>query len=431
MNDTVVCTNVQNWWNGKVLIDEIKMYVDSRGMVSEVWRIDSLMGKDSKQCYISETAPYVMRGPHSHRQQVDEFVSWKNNMVYQMYNPETKEMKTFITEKNKIYRVHVSIGIIHSYRNLDSQKSFTLNFPTSLFMGEGKKETIDEIRHEQKYEHNDVIVVFGASGKLGADLTSEFFANMGEHKYDVIPSYEKLKSKEEIVEFFGKLDLALDKNRKVYFFNCAAITNVQDVNTEESIWEWSNVSMPVEFAKECNTRRWNYVQFSTDYVYQRVESNIINYSLSSYTRSKIRMEVSLKNLKLNNISIIRVANLFANNDNHNVIYKMYKALKETGAIKVDLRLKIFPTHVSDLSKSIFNLYSSQTIGKNATYTSADYNLVPSHSYFLSEFVKQFFGIEPILENGRIKPWHEEFVNKSHLIFDSNPELIRKLITEIT
>ena len=426
MTDTVSCTNVANWWDGKVIIDEIKIYADKRGMVSEVWRIDSLMGMDSKQCYISETAPYIQRGPHEHAAQSDFFVSWKNNMVYQMFNPETNEMKIFVTEKSKIYRIYVSIGIVHSYRNVDCEKSFTLNFPTSLFMGVDKKEPIDEIRHEDKHHHNDVIVVFGASGKLGKAITSEFFAKMGEHTYDVIPSYEKLKNEQEVETFFKKLDLAILPTQKVYFFNCASLTNVQDVNTQEFIWEWSNVEMPVEFLKKCNSRNWQLIQFSTDYVFQKVENSIINYNLSSYTRSKIRMEQALVNTKLDNYLVFRVANLFAENDNRNFIYKLTHALKKNGSIKVDPRIRIFPSNVVDVAAKIHELYKDgmYPVIKEDIFTS----LVPSISFFLHEFVRVYLQVDPVLENGRIQPWHPEFEKTVTYVFDANIIAMRDMIS---
>lgn len=426
MNDTVACTNVATWWDGRVIIDEIKIYADDRGMVSEVWRIDSLMGDNSKQCYISETQPYVQRGPHEHAAQADNFISWKNNMVYQMYNPLKKEMKTFITEKDKIYRVFVGVGIIHSYRNLDDEKSFTLNFPTALFMGEGKKFPIDEIRHENKYHNNDVIIVFGAGGKLGKAITDNFYSNMGEHKYDLIPVYEKLKNEKEVSEFFSRIDLVTKGKQNVFFINCAALTNVQDVNTQEFIWEWSNVTLPVEFATKCSDRKWKFIQFSTDYVYQQVETNIINYNLSSYTRSKMRMESALKRLEQDNILILRVANLFSSDDPHNAIVKMKNALKTNGVIKVDPRLAIFPTHVDDLAVKIFDLYFSNRFVLHKSYT--ELNLVPSKRYSLDEFVRTFFKVEPVLENGRIQPWARQFMNPELFVgFESNVEKIRELI----
>jgi dTDP-4-dehydrorhamnose reductase/dTDP-4-dehydrorhamnose 3,5-epimerase-like enzyme len=424
MNDTVAYTRVADWWNGKVLIDEIKMFTDTRGMVSEIWRIDSELGLNSKQCYISETAPYVQRGPHEHEGQCDNFISWKNNMVYQMYNPFTNEMKTFITEKDKIYRVFVDIGIIHSYRNLDKEKSFTLNFPTALFKGEGKKHDIDEIRHEENYEKNDVIVVFGAGGKLGKEITNTFFSKMGKHNYDVIPSYEKLKSKEEVLEFFKKLDLVISPERKVYFINCAALTNVQDANTLQAIWEWSNSYLPVEFTIECDKRKWNFIQFSTDYVFQKVEKGIVNYNLSAYTKSKIHME----NILLNNLFkaiIIRVANLYSEDDIHNVIFKMKQALKVNNEIKVDPRLKIYPSNVKDVAACIHQLYTSYVFGSCSKQ--ATINLIPNKSFYLPEFVKEFFGVEPLLENGKIEPWHSSFEKGEIIPFNSNLEPIRTIV----
>lgn len=428
MTDTVAYRRVADWWNGRVLIDEIKMYTDSRGMVSEVWRIDSLMGKDSKQCYISETAPYIQRGPHQHSLQVDEFVSWKNHMVYQMYNPDTKEMKTFTTEKNKIFRVHVDVGIIHSYRNLDKDKSFTLNFPTSLFKGVDKKEDIDEIRHEEKYTKNDVIVVFGAAGKLGKAITNEFYSQMSEHKFDLIPVYEKLRTIEDVQDFFPKLDLSIMKNQNVYFINCASLTNVQDVNTQESIWEWSNVELPLQFAKRCNDRNWRFAQFSSDYVFQEVEKGIINYNLSSYTRSKVRMEHALKSSELKNTIILRVSNLYADEDINNCIYKMKQLLKNDGIIKVDPRIKIYPSYVNDVAKVVYSIYSKYIWGSRQS--GIDINLVPK-GYYLPEFVKEVFGVTAVLENGKIKPWHFEYESSAiNYPIDTNPEKMTEVANKI-
>lgn len=424
MKDTISHVNVANWWNGKVIIDEIKIYADSRGMVSEVWRIDSALGIDSKQCYISETAPYIQRGPHQHVAQDDNFISWKNIMVYQMFNPETNEMKTFITEKNKIYRVNVKVPIIHSYRNLDKDKSFTLNFPTALFMGEGKKEEIDEIRHEEKSANNSVYVIFGANGKLGKAITARLYSTMNEHEHDVIPVYEKLKNKNEVFEFFNRITLSVGENRDVYIVNCAALTNAQDVNTIESLWEWTNIDLPVEFAKQCNLRTWKFVQFSTDYVYQKNPSNIFGYTLSPYTRSKIEMEKLLLSPGFEKISIVRIANLYAI-DTQNFVYKMKKSLAENGLIKVDPRIKIFPSNVDCIAKKFVELIKSHNFDGKFKYT----NLYPKTSYYITEFVEKYFGVIPIEEKGKIEPWHEEFTkcDNSKYIDDDSDENIKRIL----
>ena len=40
-------------------------------------------------------------------------------------------------------------GVVHAYRNVGSSDAFVLNFPDKLYAGWGKKEPVDEIRHEE------------------------------------------------------------------------------------------------------------------------------------------------------------------------------------------------------------------------------------------------------------------------------------------
>ena len=39
-------------------------------------------------------------------------------------------------------------GVVHAYRNVGESDAYVLNFPDALYAGDGKKEPIDEIRHE-------------------------------------------------------------------------------------------------------------------------------------------------------------------------------------------------------------------------------------------------------------------------------------------
>ncbi|HLK59867.1 MAG TPA: dTDP-4-dehydrorhamnose 3,5-epimerase, partial [Chthonomonadaceae bacterium] len=51
-------------------------------------------------------------------------------------------------EANPIFLV-VPPGVVHAYRNVGEQDAFVLNFPDRLYAGWGKKEPVDEIRHEE------------------------------------------------------------------------------------------------------------------------------------------------------------------------------------------------------------------------------------------------------------------------------------------
>ena len=44
--------------------------------------------------------------------------------------------------------VLVPPGVVHAYRNISTEGGVVHNFPNQLFMGPGKKDPIDEIRHE-------------------------------------------------------------------------------------------------------------------------------------------------------------------------------------------------------------------------------------------------------------------------------------------
>ena len=119
MKNTVTHKEVFNWWDGKVIIDELKEFSDDRGMVTELWRVDDNKSytdptRTSVMSYWSLTKPFVRRGPHQHENQCDFFISFKNNMVYEFTNVDTNEQKFFITDPSKIYRVKVDTPIVHA-----------------------------------------------------------------------------------------------------------------------------------------------------------------------------------------------------------------------------------------------------------------------------------------------------------------------------
>jgi dTDP-4-dehydrorhamnose 3,5-epimerase len=44
--------------------------------------------------------------------------------------------------------VLIPAGVVHAYRNIGSVPGMVFNCPNQLYMGEGKREEIDEVRHE-------------------------------------------------------------------------------------------------------------------------------------------------------------------------------------------------------------------------------------------------------------------------------------------
>ncbi len=413
MKNTVSKELIESHWDSKFEIYELKQFKDERGMVCETFRLDDIITSQSKMCYISETEPFIMRGPHQHSNQDDNFISWKNHMVYEMYNPETKEFKHFITEKEKIYLVIVKPPIIHAYRNIETTSMKTMNFPTSLFMGENKSEEIDEIRHEELVPNNKSIVVIGAGGRLGKALINELYKNNGYYKTNIIPVYNKMLNEYDVQSTISLIKNKI-KDTKVVLINCAAKTNVQ---TNEDMM-WHNCDLAFHLNKICELLNWNYIVFSTDYIFQEA---IGSCQLSTYTNSKKEMESALNNLNYDKTLILRVANLLSDdeNDTHNIVHKLWNSVSKELPIHYDPDIKICPTDVKEIAKYMapkLILFDEELLVNSFTKI----NIIPNKVYNIKEFLFEFFKYTNINSiKGPTIPWFDKYNSgKKITIFNS-------------
>lgn len=139
-----------------VIVQPLKKWLDERGFLIETFRADQLPeGMNPVMSYVSYTEPGVARGPHEHESQTDIFafigpgnfkvVLWDNRKSSDTY---LNRMIVFAGEDNP-YQVIVPPGVVHAYRNISKTvRGMVLNFPDRLYAGWGKKERVDEIRHE-------------------------------------------------------------------------------------------------------------------------------------------------------------------------------------------------------------------------------------------------------------------------------------------
>jgi dTDP-4-dehydrorhamnose 3,5-epimerase len=139
-----------------VVVYPLKKFYDERGWLAELFRHDEIAEEFyPAMSYISLTEPGVRRGPHEHVDQADLFCflgpgnfmlrMWDNRADSPTYN---NRMTLTVGEDNP-QAVIVPKGVVHAYKNIsDAEKGMVINCPNRLYMGEGKKEPIDEIRHE-------------------------------------------------------------------------------------------------------------------------------------------------------------------------------------------------------------------------------------------------------------------------------------------
>jgi len=142
-----------------VIWKPLSLYRDARGWLCELFRHDELPAEyHPVMCYISMTEPGIARGPHEHVDQADYFcfIGPSNFKVY-LWDTR-KDSPTYLHKDVRVVGVDqasglvVPKGVVHAYKNVGEVQGIVFNAPNRLYRGEGKKEVVDEIRHE---EHAD------------------------------------------------------------------------------------------------------------------------------------------------------------------------------------------------------------------------------------------------------------------------------------
>lgn len=136
-----------------VFIRLLTRHTDPRGWLTELIREDELPpGIVPRMAYISMTHPGIARGPHEHRYQTDVFCFLSGRFLLKLWDrrPErTPIEESFEVGEERPVLVTVPPGVIHGYRNIGTEDAFVINFPDRLYAGWGKREPVDEIRHEE------------------------------------------------------------------------------------------------------------------------------------------------------------------------------------------------------------------------------------------------------------------------------------------
>jgi len=138
-----------------VVIREITRYQDKRGWLMELFRSDEMKEEFlPTMSYISQTEPGVTRGPHEHLDQADLF-GFIGPSTFRIYlwdarknSPTYGIQMIFNAGEQKPQAVIVPARIVHAYRNIGAIPGWVINLPNRLYAGKGRREPVDEIRHE-------------------------------------------------------------------------------------------------------------------------------------------------------------------------------------------------------------------------------------------------------------------------------------------
>ncbi len=145
-----------------VEIKNLTVFQDSRGWLKEIYRDDE-DNISPAMCYVSHTVFNEIRGPHEHKYQSDFFVFigpgdfelylWDDRKQSPTYG---ENLKIIVGQSNSV-SVLVPPGVVHGYKSITKSGSFSINLPDKLYAGPGKKEEVDEIRHEHDSTSNFII----------------------------------------------------------------------------------------------------------------------------------------------------------------------------------------------------------------------------------------------------------------------------------
>jgi dTDP-4-dehydrorhamnose 3,5-epimerase len=137
----------------------LKKFHDERGWLCELFRHDELPAEfHPVMAYVSETLPGVARGPHEHVDQADYFCFYgpSNFRMYLWDNrpssPTYQNKECRVVGQDQPMGLVVPVGVVHAYKNVGDVPGLVFNGPNRLYRGHGKKDPVDEIRHE---EHAD------------------------------------------------------------------------------------------------------------------------------------------------------------------------------------------------------------------------------------------------------------------------------------
>lgn len=138
-----------------VVVRNLVRHTDPRGWLIEIFRHDEVPSElYPVMSYVSMTAPGVVRGPHEHADQAD-FFAFIGPSTFRIFLWDARkdsatygQHQVFDAGDAQPRTVVVPAGVVHAYKNIGDRPGMVINAPNRLFGGWGRKELVDEIRHE-------------------------------------------------------------------------------------------------------------------------------------------------------------------------------------------------------------------------------------------------------------------------------------------
>jgi dTDP-4-dehydrorhamnose 3,5-epimerase len=138
-----------------VRVEALPVFHDARGSLHELFRTDEIPpGFKPLMACSSWSDAGVTRGPHQHVGQ-DDYFTFAGPSNFRVYLWDARPGAAgaaqgwFInTGEQAPAHIFVPHGVVHAYRNVGNVSGLVVTVTSRLFKGEGRRNPVDEIRHE-------------------------------------------------------------------------------------------------------------------------------------------------------------------------------------------------------------------------------------------------------------------------------------------
>jgi dTDP-4-dehydrorhamnose 3,5-epimerase len=138
-----------------VRVEALPVYHDVRGSLHELFRVDEVpAGFKPLMACTSWSLPGVARGPHQHVGQ-DDYFTFAGPSNFRVFLWDARPGAAGVargwlvnTGEQAPARIHVPRGVVHGYQNVGRVSGLVVTVTSLLFKGEGRRDPVDEIRHE-------------------------------------------------------------------------------------------------------------------------------------------------------------------------------------------------------------------------------------------------------------------------------------------
>lgn len=136
-------------------VEALPVFKDARGSLHELFRVDEIpAGFIPLMACSSWSHAGLTRGPHQHVGQ-DDYFTFAGPSDFSVYLWDdrpgaAKAARGWVihTGEKSPSRIYVPRGVVHAYRNTGTVAGLVVTVTSLLFKGEGRRDPVDEIRHE-------------------------------------------------------------------------------------------------------------------------------------------------------------------------------------------------------------------------------------------------------------------------------------------